>query len=206
MRRIGIVLAMLALALLVFFITREAYRPEASDEHVSSTVLLERIRPALKLITVEGEFSELYNYRNAEAPFDWLKKFQPFQKWAILRVTGKASVGYDLEGLRLDFNDEDRTVNLVSMGRPQLLSLEHDVDYFDLEAGTFTSFTAADHSRINAQAKDLIRKAVEQSGLFEAAEIRREEMLPVLRSMVENAGWTLNTPGMEDAPKQRMPQ
>ncbi|MBX2981272.1 MAG: DUF4230 domain-containing protein [Flavobacteriales bacterium] len=206
MRRIGIMLAMLALALLVFFITREAYRPEASDEHVSSTVLLERIRPVLKLITVEGEFSELYNYRNAEAPFDWLKKFQPFQKWAILRVTGKASVGYDLEGLRLDFNDEDRTVNLVSMGRPQLLSLEHDVDYFDLEAGTFTSFTAADHSRINAQAKDLIRKAVEQSGLFEAAEIRREEMLPVLRSMVENAGWTLNTPGMEDAPKQRMPQ
>lgn len=206
MRRIGIVLAMLALALLVFFITREACRPEASDEHVSSTVLLERIRPVLKLITVEGEFSELYNYRNAEAPFDWLKKFQPFQKWAILRVTGKASVGYDLEGLRLDFNDEDRTVNLVSMGRPQLLSLEHDVDYFDLEAGTFTSFTAADHSRINAQAKDLIRKAVEQSGLFEAAEIRREEMLPVLRSMVENAGWTLNTPGMEDAPKQRMPQ
>lgn len=206
MRRIGIVLAMLALALLVFFITREAYRPEASDEHVSSTVLLERIRPVLKLITVEGEFSELYNYRNAEAPFDWLKKFQPFQKWAIQRVTGKASVGYDLEGLRLDFNDEDRTVNLVSMGRPQLLSLEHDVDYFDLEAGTFTSFTAADHSRINAQAKDLIRKAVEQSGLFEAAEIRREEMLPVLRSMVENAGWTLNTPGMEDAPKQQMPQ
>ena len=206
MRRIGIMLAMLALALLVFFITREAYRPEASDEHVSSTVLLERIRPVLKLITVEGEFSELYNYRNAEAPFDWLKKFQPFQKWAILRVTGKASVGYDLEGLRLDFNDEDRTVNLVSMGRPQLLSLEHDVDYFDLEAGTFTSFTAADHSRINAQAKDLIRKAVEQSGLFEAAEIRREEMLPVLRSMVENAGWTLNTPGMEDAPKQQMPQ
>ncbi|MBZ0206123.1 MAG: DUF4230 domain-containing protein [Flavobacteriales bacterium] len=206
MRRIGIVLAMLALALLVFFITREAYRPAASDEHVSSTVLLERIRPVLKLITVEGEFSELYNYRNAEAPFDWLKKFQPFQKWAILRVTGKASVGYDLEGLRLDFNDADHTVSLVSMGRPQLLSLEHDVDYFDLEAGSFTSFTASDHSKINAQAKDLMRQAVEQSGLFEAAEMRREELLPVLRSIVESAGWTLTTPTLEDAPNQLMPQ
>ncbi|MCB0757948.1 MAG: DUF4230 domain-containing protein [Flavobacteriales bacterium] len=206
MRRIGIVLAMLALALLVFFITREAYRPAASDEHVSSTVLLERIRPVLKLITVEGEFSELYNYRNAEAPFDWLKKFEPFQKWAILRVTGKASVGYDLEGLRLDFNDADHTVSLVSMGRPQLLSLEHDVDYFDLEAGSFTSFTASDHSKINAQAKDLMRQAVEQSGLFEAAEMRREELLPVLRSIVESAGWTLTTPTLEDAPNQLMPQ
>lgn len=197
---------MLALALLVFFITREAYRPAASDEHVSSTVLLERIRPVLKLITVEGEFSELYNYRNAEAPFDWLKKFEPFQKWAILRVTGKASVGYDLEGLRLDFNDADHTVSLVSMGRPQLLSLEHDVDYFDLEAGSFTSFTASDHSKINAQAKDLMRQAVEQSGLFEAAEMRREELLPVLRSIVESAGWTLTTPTLEDAPNQLMPQ
>ena len=200
MKRIAAIIAMLALALLVFFITREVYRPAASSESVSSTVLLERIRPVLKLITVEGDFSELYNYRNADAPFDWMKRFQPFQKWAVLRVTGKASVGYDLEGLKLDFNDAERTVRLVSMGKPQLLSLEHDVDYFDLEAGTFTSFTAADHSRINAQAKDLIKQAVEQSGLYKSAEIRRDELLPVLRSMVENAGWKLQTADLEDAP------
>ncbi|MCI1751637.1 MAG: DUF4230 domain-containing protein [Flavobacteriales bacterium] len=206
MKRIIAAIIMLALALLVFFITREVYRPAASSESVSSTVLLERIRPVLKLITVEGDFSELYNYRNAEAPLDWLKQFQPFQKWAVLRVTGKASVGYDLEGLKLDFNDADHTVSLVSMGKPQLLSLEHDVDYFDLEAGTFTSFTAADHSRINAQAKDLMRKAVEQSGLYKSAEIRRDELLPVLRSMVESAGWTLKTPGMEEVPAKALPQ
>ena len=206
MKRIIAAIIMLALALLVFFITREVYRPAASSESVSSTVLLERIRPVLKLITVEGDFSELYNYRNAEAPFDWLKQFQPFQKWAVLRVTGKASVGYDLEGLKLDFNDADHTVSLVSMGKPQLLSLEHDVDYFDLEAGTFTSFTAADHSRINTQAKDLMRKAVEQSGLYKSAEIRRDELLPVLRSLVESAGWTLKTPGMEEVPAKPMPQ
>ena len=189
MTRIIRPLVALGLCLLVFFITREVYRPEASGEQVDSTVLLERIRPVLKLVTVEGDFNELYAYRNAEAPMDWMKQFSPFQKRAILRVRGRASVGYDLEGLKLTFEDATRTVRVDDMGEPRLLSLEHDVDYFDLEAGTFTDFTAADHSRINAQAKELIRSKVASSGLYEEAGKRRREMLGVLRALVEGAGW-----------------
>lgn len=192
MNRILRLLIALALCLLVFFITREVYRPEASSEQVSSTVLLERIRPVMKLITVEGDFSELYTYRNAEAPMDWMKQFSPFQKRAILRVKGRASVGYDLEGMKLTFDDATRTARLEGLQQPQLLSLEHDVDYFDLEAGTFTDFTATDHSRINAQAKELIRNKVAQSGLYAAAKERRNEMITVMRAMVENAGWTFH--------------
>jgi hypothetical protein len=45
-------LLLLALCLLVFFITREVYRPDATSEQVDSTVLLERVRPVLKLVTV----------------------------------------------------------------------------------------------------------------------------------------------------------
>ncbi len=203
MSRIVRILLALGLCLLVFFITREVYRPEAATEQVDSTVLLERIRPVLKLVTVEGDFSELYTYRNAEAPMDWMKQFSPFQKRAILRVKGRASVGYDLEGLKLSFDDATRTVRLDMLDKPQLLGLEHDVDYFDLEAGTFTSFTAADHSRINAQAKELIRSKVATSGLYQAAEARRTEMLVVLRAMVENAGWTFDD-GTNPAPPQRI--
>lgn len=183
-------LAAAALCLLVFFITREIYRPGASSEQVEGSVLLERIRPVFKLVTVEGDFSELYAYRDAEAPMDWLKAFTPFQKRAILRVKGRASVGYDLAGVKLEFDDRSRTVRLVSMGRPELLSLEQDVDYYDLEAGTFTSFTAADHSRIQAHAKDLLRMKVAESGLFKAAAERRAQMLLVLEAVVEESGWT----------------
>ena len=57
MSRIVRILLALGLCLLVFFITREIYRPEAATEQVDSTVLLERIRPVLKLVTVEGDFS-----------------------------------------------------------------------------------------------------------------------------------------------------
>ena len=198
MTRIVRLVIIISLCVLVFFITREVYKPDMATAQVDSTVLLERIRPVLKLVTVEGDFSELYIYRNAEAPMDWMKQFTPFQKRAILRVKGRASVGYDLEGLGLAFDDASRTVSIRTETVPELLSLEHEVDYFDLEAGTFTDFTAADHSRINAQAKELIRDKVPSSGLFAAAEARRDEMFQVLRAVVENAGWRL-----DEGPKVR---
>lgn len=190
MRRITTLVLILATAALVFFITRAIYEePPESSEQISSTVLLERVRPVLKLVTVEGDFNELITYRSSDAAFEWMKRFSPFQKKAILRVKGRASVGYDLEGLDLAIDEENRTVTLRGMEKPKLLSLEHDVDYFDIEEGSFTAFTAADHTRINAQAKELIRDKVPSSGLYEAAEAQRNDMLLVLRAVVENAGW-----------------
>lgn len=189
MQRIAQFVLLAVLCLLVFFITKAYYAPAEPSEQISSTVLLERVRPVLKLVTVEGDFSELFTYRSDDAAFDFLKRFSPFQKKAILRVKGRASVGYDLEGLDLRIDEENRTVTLMGMGKPMLLSLEHDVDYFDMEAGSFASFTAQDHTRINAQAKEMIRGKVPSSGLYEAAEGQRNEMLMVLRSVIENSGW-----------------
>jgi hypothetical protein len=176
--------------LLVFFITRELYRPEAPTEQVTSAVLLERIRPVMKLVTVEGDFSELYTYTDADATFSWLKQFSPFQKKAILRVKARASVGYDLEGLGLVFDEATRTVRFFGMGQPELLSLEHDVDYYNMEEGTFNGFSAADLTKVNAQAKELIREKVAASDLFASAEQQKAEFLVLLRAVVQNAGWT----------------
>ena len=190
MRRLITLVLILVTGVLVFFITRAIYEERsAPSEVISSTVLLERVRPVLKLVTVEGDFNELFTYRSSDATFEWMKHFSPFQKKAILRVKGRASVGYDMEGLDMRIDESTRTVTLAGMDEPKLLSLEHDVDYFDIEAGTFTSFTAADHTRINAQAKELIRGKVPSSGLYEAAEAQRTEMLLVLRAVVENSGW-----------------
>jgi hypothetical protein len=176
----------------VFFITREVYRPDAPSEQITSDVLLERIRPVMKLVTAEGDYSEIYTYSNADAAFDWMKQFSPFHKKAILRVKAKVSVGYDLEGMGLVFDEATRTVRYTGMGKPEVLSIEHDVDYFDMEEGTFNEFTAADHTRINAQAKQFIERKIAGSGLMEAAAKQQGEFLVVLKAVVENAGWTFD--------------
>ncbi len=51
-------------------------------------------------------------------------------------------------------DEATRTVSLEGKALPEILSLEHDVDYYDLEEGLFNSFTAAEINRINAQAQE----------------------------------------------------
>lgn len=180
---------LLAAALLVFFITREVYRTEVPTEQVGSTVLLERVRPVLKLITVEGDFNEVYSYHNAEALFSWLKDFSPFQKKAMLRLQAKVSVGYDLEGMHLEVDEASHTIRVNGLAKPMILSIDHDVDYYDLEAGTFNPFSAADLTRMEADAKAQIRMKALQSDLFVKAEEQRSTTFNVIRTLVESAGW-----------------
>ena len=153
MNQVKGLLLLVGVALLVFFITRAVYEPEQKTEQITSTVLLERIRPVLKLVTVEGDFNEVFSYSNAEASIDWLKYFTPFQKKAMLRVKARVSVGYDLEGMDLNVDERTKTITLRGMSAPQVLSMEHDVDYYDMDAGTFNPFTAQDLTKMEAKAK-----------------------------------------------------
>ncbi|HQW41621.1 MAG: DUF4230 domain-containing protein [Flavobacteriales bacterium] len=180
---------MVVAGLLVFFITRSVYEPEPATEQVNATVLLERVRPVLKLITVEGDFNEVYSYQSAEALFSWLKDLSPFQKKAMLRLQAKVSVGYDLEGMHLEVDEATHTVHVNGLTKPTILSIDHEVDYYDLDAGTFNPFTAADLTRMEADAKAQIRTKALQSDLFERAEEQRGAMFNVIRTMVESAGW-----------------
>lgn len=200
MNRIKGLVLLLGVALLVFFITRAIYEPEQKTEQVSSTVLLERIRPVMKLVTVEGDFNEVFSYSNAEASFDWLKYFSPFQKKAMLRVKARVSVGYDLEGMDLNVDEAAKTITLRGMNAPQVLSMEHDVDYYDMDAGTFNPFTAQDLTKMEATAKNMVRAKIPESGLFKAAAERKQEMISVIRVLTESSGWTFVDASSETTP------
>lgn len=191
MRRLLGLLLLLGFGLLVFFLTREAYREEPAERVVESTVVLERVRPVLKLVTVEGDFSEVYTYEEALDTYDWLKQFTPFRKKAILRVQARVSVGYDLEGLGIRVDEERHTVWLEAPPEPQVLAIDHDIAYYDLEEGAFNEFSADDLTRLNADAKRQIASQVQGGGLFTEAERQRDAVVEAVRALVENAGWKL---------------
>lgn len=200
MNKIKGLLLLVGVGLLVFFITRAIYEPEQKTEQVTSTVLLERIRPVMKLVTVEGDFNEVFSYSNAEASFDWLKYFSPFQKKAMLRVKARVSVGYDLEGMDLKVDEASKTITLRGMAVPEVLSMEHDVDYYDMDAGTFNPFTAQDLTKMEATAKQMVRAKIPESGLFNTAAERKQEMLQVIRALVEGSGWKFVDASRETTP------
>ena len=78
--------------LLVFFITREVYKDDAVPPVENSTVLLEQVRKVMKLVTVEGDFNELYSREDSWNYSDWLARLPGFKKKIMLRVKARASV------------------------------------------------------------------------------------------------------------------
>ena len=84
------------------------------QEAESSTLVLEKIKTVTKLITVEGQFSELYNYKESYE-YDF---FNLFSKKIILRVTAKVSVGYDFEKVNLTVDSLTKTITLNEMPLP----------------------------------------------------------------------------------------
>ena len=151
-----------------------------------ATVLLEKIQAVTKLITVEGQFSEIYNYNESDGYL-----LNLWDKKVLVRVRATVSAGYDLERLHLEADPVTKTVRMSALPEPQILSIDHSLDYYDISEGYFTSFTPDDYNRINQRAKDLIREKAQESTLLPAAQEQADKMLELIRFMVESAGWKL---------------
>lgn len=157
-----------------------------------ASVLLEKIQAVTKLTTVEGQFSEVYNYNDYQGYFSFF-----WDKKVLVRVRATVAAGYDLGAMKLEAEPEQKIVRMSALPQPQILSIDHTLDYYDISEGLFESFTPEDYNRINQRAKDLIREQALQSELLPAAREQAAKMLDLIRFMVESAGWHLV---IEDAP------
>lgn len=156
----------------------------------NATVLLEKIRPVLKLTTVEGQFSEIYNYDEYQGYFTFF-----WDKKALVRVRATVAAGYDLNNLHIEADSLTRTLRIGPLPEPQILSVDHTLDYYDVTEGIFTGFSPEDYNRINQRAKDLIRDEAQKSGLLDAARTQAAQMIDLVRFMGESAGWKVEVVG-----------
>ncbi len=151
-----------------------------------SVVLLEKIKSVTKLVTVEGFFSEMYDYEDY-----WGYDVGLFRKKALVRIKAKVSVGYDLTQMEVEAIAEERKVIISQLPDPEIISIDHDLDYYDISEGTFNQFSPDDYNKINASAKDKVREQANASDLFLKAEEQSNQMLDIIQFMVEGAGWEL---------------
>ncbi len=161
-----------------------------------ATVLLEKIETVTKLITVEGNLSELYNYKDYYG-YDWWI----FRKRAILRVKGRVSVGYDLSNIKVATFPDERRIRITNIPvEPEILSIDHEVDYYDLSEGTFNTFSEEDYSKLNENAKDLLASKARESELMDMAREQGNEIFNLIQFIGENAGWQVELFGIDNAP------
>ncbi len=177
---------MLVIALAVFFATSYYYTIGEVTVEEQSQVLMEKIKTVAKLVTVEGYFSEVYDYKDY-----WSYDISPFRKKALIRVKAKVSVGYDLTKMKIEAIPEQKLLIISDLPDPSIISIDHDLDYYDITEGTFNTFSEKDYTMLNKNAKEKIRQTAISSDLFLAAEEQSNNMLDLIRFMVEGAGWQL---------------
>ncbi len=154
-----------------------------------SVVLMEKIRTVCKFITVEGNFSEIYHYKNVEAK--WVNAFLGSKK-ALILIDAKASVGFDLTKVKMEADEKSRTIIMHSFPEPELLTIETDFKYYDKKEGWANPFTAKDLTEINVAAKKHIVDKVPSSGVMEEASQQALETLQLLDKLVETINWKLD--------------
>ena len=185
-KKILIGIAIAVAFVLGILLTRNYYKQTEVQAQEQSQVLLEKIEKVTKLIAVEGHFTEVYDYKDY-----WGYDFSPFRKKALIRVKAKVSVGYDLGNLKINADNVSKTITISALPDPKILSIDHELDYYDITEGTFNSFTAQDLTRLNQKAKAYIREKAEESDLLISAVKEGNQALDMIKFMVEGMGWTL---------------
>ena len=168
------------------WVTRSYYASTAIKSEEQAQVLLERVKTVCKLIAVEGYFSEVYDYKDYWG-YDW----SPFRKKALVRIKAKVSVGYDMENMQVTTDAATKTLRISKLPAPTILSIDHELDYYDITEGSFNAFTPEDYNRLNAKAKAYIEEQANKSNLFENATKQGNQTIETLRMLAEAAGWKL---------------
>ncbi len=157
--------------------------------NAQSVILIEKMKKVWKLITVEGDFAEIYHYENTKERF---LSMISSKKKAILLINAKAHVGFDLSKIKMEAINEKKVVKLTKFPNPEVLSLETDLKYYDKKEGLFNKFDSSDLTELNAKAKDFVMSKIPESGLLETAKNEALEAVLMMQSIVETIGWTLD--------------
>ena len=154
-----------------------------------AVVLIEKIQSVCKLISVEGDFAEIYHYEDSKNHF--LNIFKSKKK-AILLINAKAHVGFDLSQIELHANNEKQEIILTHFPEPKVLSVETEMRYYDKTDGLFNKFDAADLTELIKESKTFIIEKIPQSGLLNTAKSEALDTILMIEKMLETSGWKLN--------------
>lgn len=182
----------------VYSYFRKKKNKEITDHQ--STVLLDKIQSVCKLVSVEGDFAEIYRYENIKAHFMSLVNSK---KKALLVINAKAHIGYDLNKVEIRADNENKRIILTNFPEPEVLSIEPEIQFYDIQSGMFNFFSSDDLTLLNKEAKDHIRQKIPQSGLIETARNEALQAVLLIEKIVETIGWKLDYSALEITDKQK---
>ncbi|WP_300435620.1 DUF4230 domain-containing protein [Christiangramia sp.] len=195
----------LAVGAVIAYFIFAAFNKDCSKLKTSeqSVVLMDKIKSVCKFISIEGDFSEIYHYENMKEKYLSLVLGK---KKAIVLVTAKAHIGFDLSKIQMQSDNEQKKIILTNFPQPELLTIETDFKYYDKREGWANPFTTSDLTDINRDAKKAIVDKIPQSGLMDQARKEALDTIVLMEKIVETIGWKLDYTALtiEDAENKKI--
>jgi len=112
------------------------------------------------------------------------------RKRALIVVNAKATIAYDLSEVKTDIDETTKTVTITDIPEPEL-SINPNIQYYDVTQDYLNQFTASDYNKIKSRVEKSLRKKIEASELRTNAENRLISELQKIYILTNSMGWTL---------------
>lgn len=177
---LGLILGVLIVTIL--YADKKANQPKIIKE--SSHTVMQSMQRVFKIVTSEGYFNEIYDYKDSSKIF----KVFPTTKKALVIIKGKVQMGYDFAKCKWDIDESNKRVKLTEFPKPEILSIETDYQYYNIEEQFYNLFSKEDLANIQREGKNQIKEAAIQSHLPITA---AEQIEIVLKELLNAKGWKL---------------
>lgn len=179
-----LVLGLILGALLIIILNKDQKNAAPTVRSESSHTVMESMQKVFKVITAEGHFNEIYDYKETSK----LLKFIPSTKKALVIIKGKVHLGYDFAKAKWEIDEENKKIKLIHFPAPELLSLDTDYQYYNIEEKFYNLFSKEDLANIQREGKNQIKIAAMKSHLPQSA---AEQIALVLKELLLARDWEL---------------
>ena len=181
---LGIIIAFV----IVFALRYCENRKDNREQLEANTALIQKeLKNVGKLIVTEGSYAQIFSF---SASKDLLYGLFDARKRALVVVNAKATIAYDLSKVEMEVDETTKTVTITKIPEPEL-SINPNIEYYDVQQDYLNKFTASDYNTIKQRVEKSLRKKIEVSELQTNAENRLISELQKIYILTNSMGWTL---------------
>lgn len=167
------------------------YKHCDDDEKVvlqqQSAAIQEQLKNVGKLVVTEGHFSEIFDYSNSKEIFG---DFFTSEKKALVVVNAEVSIGYDLDEINYEIDNSRKILTITSIPEAEV-TINPDIEYYDVQDGLFNPFEAEDYNNIKDKVKLDLETKIANSKLKKNAQNRLLSELSKFYVLTSSMGWIL---------------
>lgn len=186
-----VVVSGIVLAIILAFRYCEFKKNDDNGIEYNTNLIQQQILNVGKLVVTEGHFSEVITYKNQQK---YLMNMISFEKKALIVVNANVTVAYDLHKMKYDIDEKNKTITILNIPKEEI-SINPDIQFYDVEQSKLNPFTGDDYNKINKSVKANLAKKIDKSTLKTNAQNRLISELSKILIMTNSMGWKLEYNG-----------